>query len=267
MSEEKRMLGNYEVVNSIYIGDKEVVFGVDKSDKYPFLVSYCDYHNPFGVPWATESVGCDDYLEAMGIFIQRVQSQIEKTKSELSKFAFDNTVFTKDHCIPDKRSSSIVGKVVVINAEPKRYEYQHPAFQLVLADGGNGATGGRGNAVFGTCLATGEKSRWERYDVLGEIKPEYCTGITQNVDDLLQSHTARTMLANSEFIIMLNQASTDRIELAKLLNISDLQMSYITNVGAGQGLLKVGSSLVPFVNKFPRNTELYKLMTTKFGEV
>ena len=172
MSEEKRMLGNYEVVNSIYIGDKEVVFGVDKSDKYPFLVSYCDYHNPFGVPWATESVGCDDYLEAMGIFIQRVQSQIEKTKSELSKFAFDNTVFTKDHCIPDKRSSSIVGKVVVINAEPKRYEYQHPAFQLVLADGGNGATGGRGNAVFGTCLATGEKSRWERYDVLGEIKPE-----------------------------------------------------------------------------------------------
>ena len=113
MSEEKRMLGNYEVVNSIYIGDKEVVFGVDKSDKYPFLVSYCDYHNPFGVPWATESVGCDDYLEAMGIFIQRVQSQIEKTKSELSKFAFDNTVFTKDHCIPDKRSSSIVGKVVL----------------------------------------------------------------------------------------------------------------------------------------------------------
>ncbi len=68
----------------------------------------------------------------------------------------------------------------------------------------------------------------------------YCTGITQNVDDLLQSHTARTMLANSEFIIMLNQASTDRIELAKLLNISDLQMSYITNVGAGQGAFESG---------------------------
>ena len=103
---------------------------------------------------------------------------------------------------------------------------------------------------------------WKRVRKYGA----YCTGITQNVDDLLQSHTARTMLANSEFIIMLNQASTDRIELAKLLNISDLQMSYITNVGAGQGLLKVGSSLVPFVNKFPRNTELYRLMTTKFGE-
>ena len=65
---------------------------------------------------------------------------------------------------------------------------------------------------------------------------------------------------------MLNQAATDRIELARLLNISDLQLSYITNVDAGHGLIKVGSSLVPFENKFPKNTKLYKLMTTKPGE-
>jgi len=86
------------------------------------------------------------------------------------------------------------------------------------------------------------------------------------IDDLLQSHTARTMLANSEFIVMLNQASTDRLELAKLLSISELQMNYITNVDAGCGLIKIGSSLIPFVNKFPKNTKLYKLMTTKPGE-
>ena len=104
---------------------------------------------------------------------------------------------------------------------------------------------------------------WKRVRKYGA----FATGITQNVEDLLQSHTARTMLANSEFIIMLNQASTDRVELAKLLNISDLQMSYITNVGAGEGLIKVGSSLVPFSNRFPKNTELYKLMTTRPGEV
>ena len=103
---------------------------------------------------------------------------------------------------------------------------------------------------------------WKRVRKYGA----FATGITQNVDDLLQSHTARTMLANSEFIIMLNQASTDRIKLAELLNISDLQMSYITNVEAGHGLIKVGSSLVPFANKFPKNTKLYKLMTTKPGE-
>lgn len=72
-----------------------------------------------------------------------------------------------------------------------------------------------------------------------------CLGITQNVTDLLQSHTARTMLANSEFLIMLNQAGTDRLELAKLLNISDNQLSYVTNVEAGRGLLKCGSVIVP----------------------
>ncbi|MFF3924012.1 VirB4-like conjugal transfer ATPase, CD1110 family [Paenibacillus lactis] len=103
---------------------------------------------------------------------------------------------------------------------------------------------------------------WKRVRKYGA----FCTGITQNVDDLLQSHTARTMLANSEFIVMLNQASTDRMELAELLNISDMQLSYITNVDAGNGLMKVGSSLVPFTDKFPRNTKLYRLMTTKPGE-
>ena len=66
---------------------------------------------------------------------------------------------------------------------------------------------------------------------------------------------------------MLNQASTDRTELAKLLNISDQQLSFITNVEAGNGLLKVGNSLIPFVNKFPKNTELYRLMNTKLNEI
>lgn len=103
---------------------------------------------------------------------------------------------------------------------------------------------------------------WKRVRKYGA----YATGITQNVEDLLQSHTARTMLANSEFIIMLNQAYIDRLELGKLLNISDEQMSFITNVGAGEGLMRVGSANVPFVNRFPKNTELYRLMTTKPGE-
>ena len=103
---------------------------------------------------------------------------------------------------------------------------------------------------------------WKRVRKYGA----FCTGITQNIEDLLQSHTARTMLSNSEFIIMLNQASNDREELDKLLNISELQMNYITNVGAGEGLIKIGSNIVPFVNRFPKNTRLYKLMTTKFEE-
>ena len=93
------------------------------------------------------------------------------------------------------------------------------------------------------------------------------TGITQNVEDCLRSDTARTMLANSEFLIMLNQAATDRMELAKLLNISDTQLSYITNSGEGQGLLRCGGSLLAFEDRFPKDTELYRLMTTKIDEM
>ena len=103
---------------------------------------------------------------------------------------------------------------------------------------------------------------WKRVRKYGA----YCTGITQNVEDLLQSHTARTMLANSEFFIMLNQAPTDRMELAKLINISSEQMDFIRDVNPGCGLIKVGSALVPFENKFPRNTKLYRLMSTKPNE-
>ena len=92
------------------------------------------------------------------------------------------------------------------------------------------------------------------------------TGLTQNVDELLRSDTARLMLANSEFLIMLNQSATDRAELAKLLNISDNQLGYVTNVPAGCGLIRCAGNIVPFTNSFPKNTKLYGLMTTKPDE-
>ena len=94
----------------------------------------------------------------------------------------------------------------------------------------------------------------------------YPTAITQNVEYLLDSVQASTMLSNSEFIVMLNQAAPDREKLARLLSISPEQMSYITDVEPGCGLIKYGSTLVPFVNKFPKDTKLYELMTTKPGE-
>ena len=92
------------------------------------------------------------------------------------------------------------------------------------------------------------------------------TGITQNVEECLLSDTARLMFANSEFLVLLNQAPTDRAELAKLLGASDAQMDYVSDAPAGHGLIKVGSCLVPFINELPRDTELYRLMTTKPGE-
>lgn len=104
---------------------------------------------------------------------------------------------------------------------------------------------------------------WKQFRKDGAL----ATGITQNVEDCLKSITARTMLANSEYLVMLNQAPTDRAELAKLLTISDNQLSYITNVGFGRGLLKCGKNIVPFIDSFPTNTKLYQLMSTKPGEI
>ena len=94
----------------------------------------------------------------------------------------------------------------------------------------------------------------------------YPTAITQNVEYLLDSVQASTMLSNSELIVMFSQAASDREKLAKLLNISNEQMSYITNADPGCGLIRYGAALVPFVNRFPADTELYRLMTTRPGE-
>ncbi len=94
----------------------------------------------------------------------------------------------------------------------------------------------------------------------------YPTAITQNVEYLLDSVQASTLLSNSEFLVILNQAARDREKLAKLLNISPEQMSYITNTEPGCGLIKYGRALVPFVHRFPMDTKLYQLMTTRPGE-
>ena len=104
---------------------------------------------------------------------------------------------------------------------------------------------------------------WSRSRKWGAIP----TGITQNVETLLLSDLARRMLSNSRFILMFNQATSDRVELANLLNISNRQLDYVTNADSGQGLLFAGKSIVPFINNVPKNTKLYQMMTTKLEEV
>ena len=103
---------------------------------------------------------------------------------------------------------------------------------------------------------------WKRFRKWGGIP----TGITQNVKDLLASREIENIFENSDFIYMLNQASGDRQILAKQLNISPHQLSYVTHSGEGEGLLFYGNIILPFADKFPRDTELYKIMTTKPGE-
>jgi len=171
-NEEKRMISSYEVTQSIHIGRKEVVFGVDEKAEYPFLVCHCTYDNPLSAEWVTDAVGSDDYLEAMQIFTERVQEQIGLVRAEQEQFKFDLKPFTIDDCIPDNKSGSIVGKVVVINAEVNCYEYRHSAYQLVLADGGNGATGGR--RCLGLALPRASIAGGKGTMSLGKSSPTTC---------------------------------------------------------------------------------------------
>lgn len=104
---------------------------------------------------------------------------------------------------------------------------------------------------------------WKRFRKWGGIP----TGITQNVKDLLASKEVENIFENSDFIYMLNQAVGDRQILAKQLNISPHQLSYVTHSGEGEGLLFYGNVILPFVDRFPTNTELYRIMTTRLSEV
>jgi len=102
-------------------------------------------------------------------------------------------------------------------------------------------------------------SAWRRF----RKRNAFPTAITQNVDFILQDVLARTMISNSEFIVMLNQAPNDSALLGELLDISDEQLDHVTDTGPGCGLIRYGSSIVPFINRFPKNTKLYRLMNTK----
>ena len=104
---------------------------------------------------------------------------------------------------------------------------------------------------------------WKRFRKWGGIP----SGLTQNVKDLLASKEVENIFENSDFILMLNQAAGDRAILAKQLNISPRQMKYVTGADAGEGLIFYGNVILPFIDRFPKDTELYRVMTTKPDEV
>ena len=104
---------------------------------------------------------------------------------------------------------------------------------------------------------------WKRFRKWGGLP----TAITQNVKVLLASHEVSNIFENSDFVYMLNQANGDRQILAKQLNISPHQLSYVTHSGEGEGLLFYGNTILPFIDRFPHDLELYKIMTTRLSEV
>ena len=166
---EKRMIGNYEVLQAIHIGDNEVLFCEDSAAECRYMCCYCTRNEILEQTF--DGKGSDDYLEIMQLFCERVQGQIVQAREQHIP---DMGVISADMCYPNDRGESIDGKVVVMRADSLRPEYRSAERQLYLVRGGNGARGNaRGNAVFCYNLYTGKHTRFERYDVQGVIKPEH----------------------------------------------------------------------------------------------
>ena len=142
----------------------------------------------------------------------------------------------------------IWNRVTINRAEKKATRYYMDEFHLLLKE--------EQTAAYSVEI-------WKRFRKWGGIP----TAITQNVKDLLASREVENIFENSDFVLMLNQAAGDREILAKQLNISPQQMKYVTHTEAGEGLIFYGNVVLPFVDHFPRNTELYRVMTTKPEEV
>ena len=142
----------------------------------------------------------------------------------------------------------IWNRVTINRAEKKATRYYMDEFHLLLKE--------EQTAAYSVEI-------WKRFRKWGGIP----TAITQNVKDLLASREVENIFENSDFVLMLNQAQGDREILAKQLNISPQQMKYVTHTEAGEGLIFYGNVVIPFVDHFPRNTELYRVMTTKPEEV
>lgn len=172
---EKRMAENYEIIHSLRIGDREVVLGVDEQSEQPY---FCAFYRIETIlcyikEWYEDCVFKSDYIEIMELFAQRVQEQCAKVREQWAQITVPREPVTADMCYPHDYGQRLVGKVVAIKTTSLRPEYRTADHQLVLVNDGNGAySNSRGTACFSTNLYTGEHVRWERYDVLGEVKPE-----------------------------------------------------------------------------------------------
>ena len=168
MDEERRMIENYEVCQSVILGDREIVFAIDKDAPMPYLVCDCMDMGGFGLLRYENAVAGDDYLEQMQTFTERINQQIQQVRTERAQRGIDPLPLTQDCCIPGGMEQNLEGKVIVIRASSLRPEYATADHQLVLALSGNGCRpDARGRAVFCTSLYSGKHGRWERYDVLG----------------------------------------------------------------------------------------------------
>lgn len=173
MNTDKRMIHSYEVVSSLKIGEKEVVLAMDEknTDGEKYMTCFVERNELFEL--YHESVLSDDYAEIAKIYGSRIANEAELWMEQTKKLGIPITVITINDCIPDHHSHDLNGKVIAIDTKHLRPEFQRADKQLYFVYGGFGASpNSRGSAVFCTNLYSGRNTRMERYQVLGEVKPE-----------------------------------------------------------------------------------------------
>jgi len=174
MTDEKRMIGDWEVLQGIHVGDKEVLLLHDPHNaETPYSVFYNQRDNSMGIEYTAEGVGSDDYLEMMEEFLHRVQGQIDQVRADRERTNEPQEVFGEEHCLPSYgEGTDLHGCVAVIRAETLRPEYRNAAVQLILVSGGFGAAAySRGTAVYGNYVFSGERADCRRYEILGILDP------------------------------------------------------------------------------------------------
>ena len=170
------MAGDYEIIQSMMIGDKEIVLGENPKDTsgLPYMCAFCEDNGI--VARFYDAVGGDDFCEIAQEYGQRIAKQAEGTKQALlnERAGLDgNSIITAAQCEGISSKDDLHGKVIVIKPEVLRREYRAAAHQLKLCTGGFGASpNSRGSACFCTDLLTGKESRFERRDVLGTMEPD-----------------------------------------------------------------------------------------------
>lgn len=176
MNDNKRMAGDYEIIHAMHIGDQEIVVGENPAAaaRQMYMCAFCEQNEIFA---RYDEVLCsDDYAEIIGIYGQRVAEQAEKTRIELKGPKIQgiaNEPITAAGCMPITSDDDLNGKVVVIRPEILRREYRRATNQVMLCDGGFGASPrSRGSACYCVNLYTGKTSRFERRDILGILKEE-----------------------------------------------------------------------------------------------
>lgn len=167
----KRMVEGYEIMQGIRIGDREVVFGVNEKADLPYL---CAFYSGNGIFESYhECMAGDDYAEIMELFADRIQAQCVKVHEEQAKVTVPREKITDQMCTPMFKCGDIVGKVMAVKAGALRPEYRSAEHQLIYVTGGNGTREhSLGTACYCVALYSGERERWERYDLQGEVKPE-----------------------------------------------------------------------------------------------